>query len=357
MSLLKIAVVGAGALGRHHARILSQLDDVELVAVAETNPESGRAVAEACHTRWTPDACELLDEVEAVSVVVPTSAHLGVAADFLRRGIPTLIEKPLAASVPEARQLVELAQHHGALLQVGHIERFNPATQAAWELCGEPKYIRAERLSPYAFRSTDIGVVHDLMIHDLDLILDLVRAPIRTVEALGISILGEKEDTAQARIHFENGCIADVTASRVNPTARRAMQVWSSQGCVCVDFGTREVVAYGPSQRLLFGRSPLQKSREAGADIAQLKADMFGKYIEVHESTIDAVDALTAELRSFIDCIRHRQTPLVGGQEGLAAMLAAEQVLESLSAHQWEGHANGAIGPFPNPARQQRLAG
>ncbi len=357
MSPMKMAVVGAGALGRHHARILSEFDDVELVAVAETNPQAGQAVAEACHTRWVADSRELLGQIDAVSIVVPTSAHLGVAVDFLRRSIPTLIEKPLAANVAEARQLVDLSQRYKTILQVGHVERFNPATQTAWKLCGQPKYIRAERLSPYAFRSTDIGVVHDLMIHDLDLILDLVKAPIRKVEAFGISILGDHEDTAQARIHFEDGCIADITASRVNPTAKRSMQVWSHSGCVNVDFGTREVVAYGPSQELLYGTSPLARSREPGADIAQLKTEIFGKYIEVHEPQVPPSDALTAELRSFVDCVRHGQSPLVGGSEGLAAMQAAEEVLISLATHQWDGKARGTIGQFPNLDGRRKLAG
>jgi len=357
MSLLKMAVVGTGALGRHHARILSEFDDVRLVAVADTNPDSGRAVADACGTQWVADARDLLGEIDAVSIVVPTTAHLSVAADFLSRGTATLVEKPLASSVAEAEQLVELSQRHSAVLQVGHIERFNPAMQVARNLCGKPKYIHAERLSPYAFRSTDIGVVLDLMIHDLDLILDLAAAPILSVEAFGVSILGEHEDTAQARIHFEGGCIADVTASRVNPSARRTMQVWSSLGCVDVDFATRKVVAYGPSERLLYGKSPLEKSREPGADVAQLKADIFGKYIEVHEPDVSNADALTAELRSFIECVCGQHRPLVGGLEGLAAMQAADQVLNSLADHQWNGSAHGAVGPFPAVDAQRKLAG
>jgi predicted dehydrogenase len=240
---------------------------------------------------------------------------------------------------------------------VGHIERFNPATQVACQLCGPPKYIRAERLSPYAFRSTDIGVVLDVMIHDLDLILDLVRSPIVRVEAFGISLLGEHEDSVQARLQFENGCIADLTANRVSPTVRRTLQVWSERGCVQADLAAREVVAYRPSEKLLFGKSPLVRSREPGADIEQLKAEIFGQYIEVLKPEVPAVDALTAELRSFVDCIREKRQPLVSGQEAQRALLAAEQVLQCVNAHQWDGCATGAIGPLSRPALPRRLAG
>jgi predicted dehydrogenase len=276
-----MAVVGVGALGRHHARILSELDSAELVAVAEPNAAVGQAVAEKHGSRWVSDYQQLIlqDCIDAVAVVVPTSAHLKVASDFLRRGIPVLVEKPLAATVEQAETLVELSEQHRTPLQVGHVERFNPAYEATKKLCGSPKYIRAERLSPYAFRSTDIGVVHDLMIHDLDLVLDLVGAPIVSAEAFGVCVVGGHEDSVQARLRFENGCIADLTANRVNPTPRRAMQVWSSKGVVNVDFTSREVVAHCPSETLLYGSTPLERSRQPGADIEQLKREIFGTYI------------------------------------------------------------------------------
>ncbi|MEX2287704.1 MAG: Gfo/Idh/MocA family oxidoreductase [Planctomycetaceae bacterium] len=349
MSRLKMAVVGVGALGRHHARILSELDSVELVAVAETNPVAGQAVAEKCHTRWVADYNELFGEIDAVSIVVPTFAHLAVASEFLSRRIPVLVEKPLAASIDHGERLVELAEQTGTLLQVGHVERFNPATAVAWSHCGSPKYIRAERVSPYAFRSTDIGAVHDLMIHDLDLVLDLVAAPVRSVEAFGISILGENEDSVQARVTFENGCIADLTANRVNPKSSRTMQIWSAEGTVTVDFTSREVVAYRPSEALLYGMSPLQRARQPGADVERLKSEIFGTFLKVERPAVPQTDALTAELESFVDCVRNERRPLVDGQTALRAMQLADQILASVHSHQWEGHAGGAIGPFARP--------
>ena len=357
MTPVKIAVVGVGALGRHHARILSELPNADLIAVAELNPAMGTKVAESCRTRWVADHRELFDAVEAVSIVVPTKAHLAVASEFLSRGIPVLVEKPLASNVEQAEQLVDIAERSGAVLQVGHIERFNPATEVAWSMTAPPKYIRAERISPYAFRSTDIGVVHDMMIHDLDLILDLVGSRVREVSAFGVSILGGHEDVVQARVVFENGCIADLSANRVSPTRKRAMQIWSHRGCVSVDFNSREVVAYNASDALLYGVSPLERSRQPGADIEQLKQEMFETSIRVERPAVHEGDALTAELQNFLDCVRTGDRPRVDGHDGLAAMVLADDVLNSVAQHQWDGHAAGAIGPFARTPAQHKRAG
>ena len=357
MSRLKIAVVGVGALGRHHARILSELVDADLVAVADINPESGNVVAREFRTKWIADYRELLNQVDAVTIAVPTTSHLTVAADFLQRRIPVLVEKPLASNVEQAAQLVLLAENNQTLLQVGHIERFNPATQAAWKLCGPPKYIRAERLSPYVFRSTDIGVVHDLMIHDLDLVLDLVDSPIRHIEAFGVSILGGYEDSVQARIHFENGCLADLTANRVSPIARRSMQIWSHAGCVTVDFSSREVVGYSPADTLLYGTSPLVRAKQPDADIEQLKQDVFGTFLKVTRPSVPQHDALAAELESFIGCVLRSENPLVDGRQALWAMRVAEKVLDRVATHQWDSQADGLIGPHVHTVGQRKKAG
>jgi predicted dehydrogenase len=357
MSRLKVAVVGVGALGRHHARILGEMPSADLVAVAETNPETGKRVADACDATWVADYRELCDRVDAVSIAVPTSAHLAVASEFLERRIPLFVEKPLAANVAEAQQLVDAAARNQTIVQVGHVERYNPATVAARQVCGKPSYIRAERLSPYSFRSTDIGVVHDLMIHDLDLVLDFVDAPVCHVEAFGLSVIGGHEDVVQARIVFENGCIADLTASRVNPTAQRSMQIWSSSGTVTVDFASREVVCYRPSHALKFGKPLLERAAQPDADVEQLKADVFGKFIEVVHPAVAKGDALTAELADFIDCVLANRQPLVGGREALRAMQVAERVLNSVETHQWQGQARGAVGPFPQLFDDHKLAG
>ena len=347
MPRLRLAVVGVGALGRHHARILNEFPEVELVAVADSRAEQGQEIATQCQTRWVADYHELVsrDVVDAVSVVVPTVAHRAVAGAFLEAGIPVLVEKPLAANVTHARELVALASQQGTLLQVGHIERFNPAFQAASLLIVEPKYIRAERTSGYTFRSTDIGVVHDLMIHDIDLVLSLVRSPLRSVEAFGTTVMGGHEDVAQARLRFENGCVADLTASRISPVAVRSLQAWSGNGCVTCDMHTREVKRFAPSDALRFGPAPLDLARQPAADIEQLKKDVFGRFVTVETPPINVSgpDALTQELIEFVKCVGHGSSPHVDGEQALQAMIVADAVLQSLAAHDWTGRSSAFV--------------
>ena len=354
---VRIGLVGAGALGRHHARILAGLEQVDLVGVAEVNPQQGQAVAEQCETTWYDDYRHLVGRVDAVSIAVPTVAHLSVASEFLSRGISVLVEKPLASSLEEARTLRDLADEKDALLQVGHVERFNPATQVAFTASGAPRYIRSERLSPYSFRSTDIGVIHDLMIHDIDLVLSHVNSPVRSIEAFGVCVMGGHEDIANARIRFENGCVADLTASRVNPTASRCMQIWSAEGTVSVDFTTREVTCWQPGETLLYGSSPLERSRQPGADIVQLRQDVFETFLKSRVLPVSNDDALTAELSHFADCVREHRTPVVDGHAGCLAMEVAAQVLDEIDRHQWDGHAAGATGAHPQWTTGLRRAG
>ncbi len=350
MTSLRTAVIGVGALGRHHARILSGLPNVQLVGVVDSNQQQGESVAQGCGTKWF-DSCEpLFDQVDAVSVVVPTVAHLAVASQFLERGIGVLVEKPIASSVAEARQLVSLAKAHRAVLQVGHIERFNPAMKTASASITNPKYIRAERVSPYTFRSTDIGVVLDLMIHDLDLILAMVKSPIDSVEAFGVAIFGGTEDSAQARIRFRNGCIADLTASRVCPEPIRKMQVWSESGCSTIDFGARTVSKFTPGSALLAGEHIDNPPTTIEARAEMMKT-VFGRFIDVVAFPVEDGDALTAELSEFVECVRTGSEPTVAGKDGLAAIEAAKLVLESISAHCWDGSPAGRVGPRVTPAK------
>jgi predicted dehydrogenase len=342
---MRVCVVGVGALGRHHARILSQLPGVSLVAVAEPNPASGQQVAEACGCRWTGDYRELLDQVDAASIVVPTSLHQRVAGDFLQAGVPVLIEKPLACNSQEGEWLVQLAAERGLALQVGHIERFNPAFRALAERCGEPKYIRAERMSPYPFRSTDIGVVFDLMIHDLELVLHLVGEDPARVEAFGVSVVGGHEDVVQARLSFPSGCIADLTAHRICPLTQRTLQVWSDRGCTLADLQSRQLQQFRAGAALQAGQLPFYLGQQPGADIPQLKAEMFERFLQKDEVSCPQIDALTAELASFAEAVRTGQTPEVDGHQGLRALRVAEAVLECVVQHQWDGHSNGRRGP------------
>jgi predicted dehydrogenase len=358
MTDLRMAVIGVGALGRHHARILGSMPGVALTAVADPHAARGRDVAASCRTEWVADYRTLFDRVDAVSVVVPTSAHLEVASHFLQRGIPVLVEKPLAPRARDADALVRLAAEHDAVLQVGHVERFNPAWLAGARFAARPKYIRAERTSPYAFRSTDIGVIFDLMIHELDLMLSLVDSPIRRIEAFGIGVMGGgHEDAAQARITFENGCIADLAASRISPSVSRSWQVWSLGGCVTIDLHRREVSRFSPSEALRSGMSPWDMAREPGADIEQLKKDVFGRFVRVEAVPVPDGDALTAELAEFVDCVKHGRQPQVNGVQAAKAVALAEEILARVKSHQWDGHAGGAIGPYPLARTPHRKAG
>lgn len=342
---LRVAVVGVGALGRHHARILSGMDGVELVAVADSSCEQAAQVAESCGCDWTHDYRTLLGAVDAVSVVVPTSLHRQIVEDFLCRSVPVLVEKPLTVSVEDGAVLVRLAQEHGVPLQVGHIERFNPAFQELAEWTSEPKYIRCERISPYPFRSLDIGVVHDLMIHDIELILALTQEmPVR-VDAFGVSLMGGHEDCVQARLHFPNGCIADITANRVSPEFRRRLQCWSERGCVMADLQSRQVTSFSPGAPMLAGELPFELFRDGRRSVAELKEQVFGTFVDVEEFFASQADALTSELESFVTCVRDGRSPVVSGLHGLAALRVAAQVMESVAGHRWDGTSDGRIGP------------
>lgn len=358
MSELRLGVVGVGALGRHHARILSEMAGVELVAVADSHAERGRDIAAKCKTEWVADYRELFNRVDAVSIVVPTVAHRAVASEFLQRGIPILVEKPIAPSPADAEALVQLAAEHNALIQVGHVERFNPAWRVGSPFAQNPKYIRAERTSPYTFRSTDIGVIFDLMIHEIDLMLSLVDSPVKQIEAFGIGVMGGgHEDAAQARITFENGCIADLTSSRISPTVARSWQVWSAAGCVTIDLHRREVSRFTPAAALAAGPSPLELARQPGADLEQLKKDVFGNFVNIEAVPVGEGDALTAELAEFVSCVKAGQRPQCTGRQAANAVALADAVLSKVRSHQWDGHAGGAIGPYGRPGLSLRKAG
>lgn len=352
MSQLRYMVIGAGALGRHHARIAAGLEGVRLVAVAEPNEQQGREIAQQHGATWVADYRQMLDRVDAVSVVVPTFLHRQVACECLSAGVPSLVEKPLAGTLAEGREIAAAALAHGAPLQVGHIERFNPAFRETAARVRSPKYIRAERFSPYAFRSMDIGAVHDLMIHDIDLVLTLAGGAVTQVVAFGVCVLGGHEDSVNARLHFNNGCIADLTANRVCPTFRRHLHVWSADGCVDADLHTREVTHYRPSRRLMGGDLPYDLAQQPEADIAALKAAVFGEFIQIDTPQLAERDQLTDEIESFVQAIRSGTTPQVDGSAGLAAVAVAERIVEAVRQHRWNGNGAGAVGPHVGPTHQ-----
>lgn len=325
MKPLNVAVIGVGHLGKEHARILSSLEGVRLVGVVDTNPNRVKAIARKHNVPGLSDWRPLLENVHAVSLVVPTVAHYEIAREFLARGIPILIEKPMCKTLEQARELVDLARAKGAILQVGHIERFNPAVEALQAEVVQPRFIECHRLSSFSFRSTDIGVVLDLMIHDIDIILHLVRSRVVHADAVGVSVLGKDEDIANARLVFENGCVANVTASRVSVQGMRKIRIFSSDRYISLDYQAKTAVIFKKGPKL---RDPEFKVESIDpTSISDLKALLFGDLIERRELTIDNHgEPLARELRSFIDCVRNKTEPIVPGEHGLRAMEVADLI-------------------------------
>jgi predicted dehydrogenase len=344
MTRLKTAVIGVGHLGQHHARILAGLPDVELVGVADANPEQARIIAERLGTTPFETYEPLLTLVDAVSIVTPTVHHHAVAAEFLKAGVPVLVEKPVCRTVAEADDLIALADKADVPFQVGHIERFNPAFEelARRPIC--PKFIEAERHGPYTGRSIDIGAVLDLMIHDLDLLLSLVESPVKNVSAVGAAIFGGHEDMVNARLEFENGCVAHVTASRITRHPKRRLRVWAPEGYAGIDFVTRKLTLVQQSEEVR--RHGLKVEELDAASKARLKDDIFGRYLQVLSLYGDRKgDQLTSELKHFLQCVRTGNRPRVSGRDGRDALELAQRVLTALKNHQWEGSAHGPLGP------------
>ncbi|MTW20746.1 Gfo/Idh/MocA family protein [Allochromatium palmeri] len=307
---LRVAVIGVGYLGRFHALIYSRLPEVELVGVVDTDAERAASVAEeaGCTAYARPD--DLLDRVDAVSVVVPTSAHLAAAEPFLTRGIHVLLEKPIAATREEGAEIVRLAREHGAILQIGHVERFNAGVMALAHRIREPRYIEAQRMGGFVERATDVDVVSDLMIHDLDIILSLVDAEIRHISAVGASILTEHVDIANARLEFANGTVANVVASRVSDQTTRRIRVFQSGRYLSLDFVKQTIDLAEP--RLI----------EEGA-----RPEIMRERLQ-----IDPIKPLDLELAEFARVVREGGRPLVDGQTGLRALEVALEVRDRIAA-------------------------
>ena len=343
MKRLRVGVVGVGHLGQHHARILSAMPGVELVAVADARVEQAQAVAAKCGTVALGDYRPLLELVDAVTIAVPTCLHRQVGGAFLEKGIATLVEKPMASSLAESEELVAQARASRAVLQVGHIERFNPALRALEKLAVRPKFVNAERLSTYTFRSTDIGVVFDLMIHDLDLLLSLIAAPVRSVAAVGVSLFGEHEDVANARVEFEDGSVANLTASRASYTPSRKMRIWGAEGYASLDFAAKEAIVIRPSEQLKRGRLDLE-----GVDLSQpaaVREHLFGKILRVDRVQPEASEPLALELEDFISAARGLSRPRVSGDDALRAVRLADQILRCLETHRWDAEPTPAAAP------------
>lgn len=347
MDKLRIAVIGAGRMGGFHAQKLATMPDVELVAIVDPFEENARRVAQACNTRSLTDHEPLLDGLDAAVVAAPSGLHHSIGQSLLARGIHVLVEKPMCVTSRTADELVEASRESGAVLHTGHVERFNPAFIAARDRITAPKYIDATRTSPFTFRSTDVGVVFDMMIHDIDLVLGLVQSSVRKVDALGLAVIGEFEDVANARIEFENGCVATLSASRVSFESVRRMQVWSREAFASIDFASRKTTVVRPSSTILHRRFNLAALR--AEEVEHLKKHLFDEHLPSEQLEFDPVDALTLELRRFIDCIRTPQARLDTRNSGRDAVALAEEIVEKIEYHAWDDAYAGPAGPLAIP--------
>ena len=304
---LRVAVIGVGHLGRHHARILSTLEGVELVAVVDTNAERAAAAAAATGAPAIADFREVIERVDGVSIAVPTELHRDIALPFLERGIATLVEKPIARSLSEADDLVAAAERSGAVLGVGHTERYNPAVAAVLPLVTSPRFIEVHRLGAFPDRSLDIDVVFDLMIHDLDIILALVRSEVASIEAVGVPVLTQRYDIANARLRFESGCIANVTASRISKDRVRKIRFFQPDAYMSIDYAAQEVEGWR-----LVRRDGARPSIEGGA------------------LAVERDEPLRRELADFVRAVKAKTPPLVDGVAGRRALALATRVAEKM---------------------------
>ncbi len=304
---VRAAVIGVGHLGRHHARILSTLEGVDLVAVVDTNTERASAISASTGAPALTDYREVLDKIDAVSIAVPTELHRDIAIPFLERGVAALVEKPIARSLAEADELVAAAQESGAVLCVGQTERYNPAVAAVLPLVTSPRFIEVHRLGAFPDRSLDIDVVFDLMIHDLDLILALVRSEVQSIEAVGVPVLTSKYDIANARLRFRSGCIANVTASRISKERVRKIRFFQPDAYISIDYAAQEVEGW----RLV-------------------RHDGSRPTIEGGALPVERDEPLRREIADFIRAVRSKTTPLVDGVAGRRALELATRVAEKM---------------------------
>jgi len=306
-SNLRVAVIGVGHLGRHHARILGSLDGATLVGVVDAKRDRAREIAAACGSVAVENASDLVGQVDAVSIAVPTESHLAVALPFLQRGIPVLVEKPLARDVSEADAMIEAAARAGVVLAVGHTERYNPAVAAAAQYLDNPRFIEVHRLGTFPERSLDIDVVFDLMIHDLDLVLSLVRTEVASIEAVGVPVLTGRVDIANARLRFENGCIANITASRISRDRTRKIRFFQQDAYLSIDYAAQEVEMY----RLVRGEG---------------RPAIDGGKLEVQRE-----EPLKRELADFLGAVRDGRPPLVAGEDGRRALALAQRITQKMA--------------------------
>jgi predicted dehydrogenase len=307
---LRVGVIGVGYLGKFHAEKYSKMDNVDLVGVVDVNKERAKKVAKKIDAHPYTYYKDLYGKVDAVSIVVPTPVHSTVSRDFLENDIDVLIEKPITATLEEADKLIQIAESRGLIIQVGHLERFNSAVVALQDIIKKPMFIESHRLSIYKERGTDVSVVHDLMIHDIDIILNFVKSDLKSIHAAGIPVISNNIDIANSRLEFKNGCVANVTASRISTKNERKIRLFQRDAYISVDFANHGITIIRQNGQNSYGLIP-------GMDIQQL---CFTKG-----------DALEDELKSFVQAVFKREAPAVTGQMGRDALKIALSIMEQIN--------------------------
>jgi len=315
---LQVGVIGVGHLGRHHARIYAELSACKLVGVVDIDKVRATEIGQIYKVRAYQDYRDLFGQVDAVSIAVPTVKHYEIGMDCLRAGIHVLMEKPIAKTLPEASELVHQATVKGLVLQVGHLERFNPAVQALNRLAHHPGFIESYRIGGFSDRSTDIDVIMDLMIHDIDIILNLVPSPIRQIQAVGVPVLTSRIDIANARIQFESGCVANMTASRVSLKQERKLRVFQKEQYLSLDYQAQELTV----AKLEYSQGSSDREKPPSE-----RPEIIVKKVDVAKG-----EPLKMELESFVDCILHKKKPQVSGEAGLRALEVAVEILENMNS-------------------------
>ncbi|HTP66019.1 MAG TPA: Gfo/Idh/MocA family oxidoreductase [Geobacteraceae bacterium] len=306
---IRSAVVGVGYLGQFHAEKYAQLTDTQLVAVVDLDRERAQAVASKTGSSAFTDYRDILDRIDVVSVVVPTQSHHEVARAFLERGVHVLLEKPITTTLAEADDLIRVAAANKAVLQVGHLERFNPVVIALDGLVKQPGFIESVRIAPFKPRGTDVGVVLDLMIHDIDIIQSIVGSEVAEISSIGAPVFTEEEDIANARIRFANGCIANVTASRISFKSERKMRIFQPDAYITVDFQNKTFAVFRKGDGEMFPGVP---------------------NITKEEHSYDQTDALKSEIEAFLDAVVSGRPPLVSGEDGREALATALKIIKKL---------------------------
>jgi predicted dehydrogenase len=325
MRKIRAAVIGAGYLGRFHAQKYAQLPDCELVGVVDTQEPAAIALATQLATRAYQDHHGLLGEVDAVSIATPTPTHCDIALDFLRSGAHVLVEKPITETVEQAARLVQAAKACGRVLQVGHLERFNPVVLAAEPLLFRPRFIECQRLAPFRERGTDVDVVLDLMIHDIDLLQMIVGSPVAALDAIGTPVFSTEVDIANARLRFQNGCVANVTASRVSLKTERKLRVFCDDAYLSIDL----------QQKIL---TVIRRRADPAPQPPALP-------VQIEEQSFEQGDALLAEIRAFLAAARGERAPVVSGEDGLRALTTAVAITARVRSSGGPGTPAGDLPP------------